>query len=275
MANDAEERVKRFYRGVGWQTQDGIAEDTRRFEDLRACAGDYVRRCRLRVMRHIPERGAAILDMASGPIVFDEYLEYSKNFEKRHCVDLSEMALEGARARIGDHGVYHCGSFFDLEFDDDFFDCALSLHTIYHMDAGRQEIAVRKLLRVTKPGHPVIVVYTSPRTLLARLLMPWRWFKKTVKRILVGRLEPKEPELYFSPHPIDWWRRFEDIADVQIFPWRSFDTPHQQALFPNNALGRWMFDRLFALEDRFPRFFARNFQWPMIVLRRNGGDSTG
>ena len=142
------------------------------------------------------------------------------------------------------------------------------------MDAGRQEIAVRKLLRVTKPGHPVIVVYTSPRTLLAKLLMPWRWFKQTVKRILVGRLEPKEPEPYFSPHPIDWWRRFEDIADVQIFPWRSLDTPHQQVLFPNNALGRWMFDRLFALEDRFPRFFARNFQWPMIVLRRSGGDSS-
>ena len=37
----------------------------------------------------LPEKGKDILDFASGPIQYKEYLTYSKNFKKRHCVDFS------------------------------------------------------------------------------------------------------------------------------------------------------------------------------------------
>ena len=87
MKDKAENIVSNFYNNVGWEDVGGITEDGRRFEDIRKCASSYVSRCRLRLMKHIPLSGDLILDMASGPIQFPEYLEYSKNFDKRFCVD--------------------------------------------------------------------------------------------------------------------------------------------------------------------------------------------
>ena len=160
--NKAEEKVSKFYNKLGWETDVGITEDARRFEDLRESAKDYLNKCRLRVLQHIPETGENILDMASGPIQYEEYLQYSRNFKKRYCVDLSSNALEGAKKKIGDHGVFLKGSFFDITLEENFFDCSISLHTIYHIDKDKQEEAVRKLIYVTKSGQPIIVVYSNP-----------------------------------------------------------------------------------------------------------------
>src|SRR5689334_23175198 len=121
----AEESVSDFYNTTGWKAEGEITEDARLWEDLREHAREYVSKCRLRVLRHIPERGEYLLDMASGPIQYDEYLEYSRNFSKRYCVDLSLQALEGAKRKIGDHGVFLHGSFFDLSLEDNFFDCSI------------------------------------------------------------------------------------------------------------------------------------------------------
>ena len=113
MGNKAEEIVSKFYNEKGWNAVGGVTEDAKRWEDLREYAQEYVSKCRLRVLRHIPEKGINMLDIASGPIQYKEYLEYSRNFEKRYCVDLSKAALEQAREKIGDHGVFLHGSFFE------------------------------------------------------------------------------------------------------------------------------------------------------------------
>jgi len=272
----AEERVSKFYNTVGWETDDEITEDARRFEDLREYSKEYVSKCRLRVLRHIPDNGVNILDMASGPIQYKEYLEYSKNFKKRYCVDLSSAALEMAKKKIGDHGVFLHGSFFDIPMEENFFDCTVSLHTIYHIDKDKQEEAVRKLLYVTKPEKKVIIVYSNPNTLLTSL--PFRLVSlifrllRKVKSVLKKsqkKIEQKEDlSLYFHPHSIEWWKRFSDIAIVNIFPWRSFGSDTQKRLMPNNKLGRKMFAVLFNLEERFPNFFVKHFQYPMIILTK-------
>ena len=103
--NKAEKKVSKFYNKLGWETDAGYTEDARRFEDLRESAKDYLFKCRCRVLKYIPKKGENILDMASGPIQYEEYLLYSKNFKKRYCVDLSSKALEDAK-KIGDHGVF-------------------------------------------------------------------------------------------------------------------------------------------------------------------------
>ena len=74
MTIDAEEKVTTFYNSAGWETEDGITEDARRWEDLREHAQEYVIKCRLRILDNIPESGDYILDMASGPIQYKEYL---------------------------------------------------------------------------------------------------------------------------------------------------------------------------------------------------------
>ncbi len=266
MEDSAETNVSQFYSSIGWETIDDVTEDARRFEDLRECAREYVSKCRLRVLNYIPRQGEYLLDMASGPIQYKEYLEYSKNFKKRYCVDLSKKALEIAKKRIGDHGVYLHGSFFDIDLDNDYFDCTISLHTIYHMNKNKQEEAVRKLIDVTKPGKNVIIVYSNPHTLLLPL---------AALRFLLNKLLPKkkksgdsETGLYFFAFPIRWWYRFTDVAEVQILPWRSLNSDDQKLFIPDNDLGKKMFKVLFHLEDQLPQFFVQFFQYPMIVLTK-------
>ncbi|NJK67714.1 MAG: class I SAM-dependent methyltransferase [Microcoleus sp. SU_5_3] len=208
------------------------------WEDLREYSKEYVSKCRLRVLRHIPDNGVTILDMASGPIQYKEYLEYSKNFKKRYCVDLSSGALEKARNKIGDRGEFLHGSFFNIPLEEHFFDCAVSLHTIYHIDKNKQEEAVRKLIYVTKPGRPVIIVYSNPNTFFSFLIfLPFlllKKVKKIFKKICNNRKQQEDLSLYFHAHPIEWWHRFSDIATVQILPWRSFGSDTQKWLIPNN-----------------------------------------
>ena len=268
MKNKAEDTISKFYNEKGWELNKGITEDAKRWEDLREHSQEYVSKCRLRVLKHIPESGINILDMASGPIQYKEYLKYSKNFKKRYCVDLSKAALDQAREKIGDHGVYLCGSFFDIVIEDEFFDCSISLHTIYHMDKDKQEEAVRKLIRVTKPGKPVIVVYSNPKTLIRYFKFPFsflRRIKKALKRKLGYR---NNLEIYFYSHPIKWWYRFNDIADVNVLPWRSFGSTDQKRLVPNTKFGKNMLSFIFDMEEKYPRFFVKYFQYPMIILTK-------
>ena len=276
--NAVKENALEFYNSIGWETEGEVTEDAKRWEDLREHAKEYVSKCRLRVLRHIPTNGEYLLDMASGPIQYKEYLEYSKNFKKRYCVDLSSEALETAEKKIGNHGVFLHGNFLSIPLEDNFFDCAISLHTIYHINHDLQEAAVRKLVAVTKPGKPVIIVYSNPDTL--SLTAPYRFVRniaaylyrlpgKMISRLKNGKQNKEIPfNLYIHPHPNKWWLTFSDVADVKILPWRSFSTDMQKSLFPDNRLGKKMLAILFKLEDSYPNFFAKYFQYPMIILTK-------
>lgn len=260
--------VSEFYNTVGWEISDGNTEDAKLWEDLRDNSRAYISKCRLRLLRHIPSDGKYMLDMASGPIQFPEYLEYSRTYDKRYCVDLSVAALNLAKGKIGDKGVFLHGSFFDLSIPENFFDCSLSLHTIYHMDSDLQEVAVRKLLQVTKPNRPVIILYSNPNTLVS---FPFRVARKLLRFVglnskATSQVRPAENELYFHAHPIGWWDRFRDSATIEILPWRAFASNLQKILIPDNRFGAWLLDVLFRLEDRFPRTFVKYFQYPMIIL---------
>ncbi|MBI4697586.1 MAG: class I SAM-dependent methyltransferase [Nitrospirae bacterium] len=259
MKNEVEEKVAEFYNTLGWETKDGHTDDASRWEDLRGCAKEYVSKCRLRVLRHIPDSGENMLDMASGPIQYKEYLEYSRNFRKRYCVDLSSKALDDAKKKIGDHGVFLQGSFFDIDLKENYFDCSISLHTIFHIDKERQEEAVRKLLKVTKPGKPVIIVY-------ANMLMSDLRIVRFLKKIM--RKGPAASDIYIYAYPLGWWDRFSDAADIKILPWRFFGSGHQKRLIPDNRIGRILFSILFYIEDKFPRYIARYCYFPMIILTK-------
>lgn len=271
MQDEISRRVSDFYETVGWENFDGLTEDARRWEDLRECARDYVRNCRLRVLRHIPPAGDYLLDMASGPIQFIEYLEYSKNFKKRYCVDLSYKALEAAKQKIGEHGVFLQGDFLNIQLEKDFFDCTVSLHTIYHIGKDRQEEAVRKLLYVTKPNKPVIIVYSNPKPLLYYFIFPLKILRNIKNFFLNRKRESQDQELYFHAYPLEWWKRFQDVAEITILPWRSFPSQHQKLLIHGERIGKVLFRILFEMEDRFPKFFVKYFQYPMIILRKVKG----
>jgi len=253
--DSAEESVSKFYNSVGWVTEDNTTEDAKRFEDLRKYTQE--------------KRGEHIIDMASGPIQYEEYLNYSKNFRKRWCVDLSTDALKMAEEKIGDHGIFLNDSFFNLPLEDNFFDCAISLHTIYHMAKEKQEEAVRKLIRITKTGRPIIIIYSNPDVFWNSSIFRKLGLMKGDRRTHIGK-GSKIPTntLYFDPHPLSWWNRFTDEAGLEIVPWRSFGPAAQKKIIPNNWLGKKMLSVLFRLERIFPRFFVKHFTYPMIILRK-------
>jgi len=264
--------VSEFYNKIGWKTIGSITEDARRWEDLREFAQDYVKKCRLRVLRHIPPKGDYILDMGSGPIQYPEYLEYSVNYKRRYCVDFSLEAIESAKKKIGEHGVFLQGNFEDIKLDKKFFDCSISLHTIYHIDEDVQENVVRKLLYVTKPGKPVIIVYSNPNTIIHYVKFPLHILRRLINYNQGVKNDIRKQELYFYAHPLGWWDRFRGVADVMILPWRSFSAKQQKCLVHGNRIGKALLNKLFDMEDRFPNFFVRYFQYPMIILRKVKAD---
>ena len=50
--------------------------------------------------------GRFLLDAGSGPVQYDEYLTYSQDYRYRVCMDLSVVALQEARKRLGEKGIY-------------------------------------------------------------------------------------------------------------------------------------------------------------------------
>ena len=99
---------------------------------------------------HIPRKGIHLLDFVSGPIQHKEYLSYSKNFKLRHCVDFSKKAIKQAKSKLGSKGKYYSNDFLNIKFKNNFFDCIISLHTIYHIPKYYQAKVVRKLIAISK-----------------------------------------------------------------------------------------------------------------------------
>jgi len=247
--------VLNFYKKLGWKNKGRITLDSKLFEDNRVYAADYVSRCRKRIQEYIPKKGRHFLDFASGPLQYPEYIKYSKNFKIRHCVDFSDEALKQAKNKIGIKGRYYCGDFFKMNFKENYFDCILSMHTIYHINKNKQAECVKKLIKLVKKNKPIIIVYRNPNNLVSK-----------IKSIFSSK--KKKSIIYFYCHQNIWWNQFSNLAYVKILPWRSFSSQHQKILFPNNFIGSWLLKILFFLENIFKNFFSKNFQYIMVILKK-------
>ena len=273
--SSAEYLVSDYYNKEGWDEKNGLTQDALRDEDLRNCAKEYISKCRLRTLKYIPSKGDKIIDLGSGPIQYAEYLQFSSNYKKRYCIDLSQKALDEAEKKLGKYGEYLHGSFFELDLPKDGFDCAISLHCIYHMDQNKQEDAIRKLLSIVKPGRPVIIVYSNPFSLEQVIIRPIKFFIKLFLnfvdyfRYSILQKEPKfKRKFYFKPNSLFWWRRFNKLAVVKIKPWRTFSAKMQKIIFPDNNLGKNLFKLLFLLEEKFPSLFVFLGTYPIIIITK-------
>lgn len=251
--------VKKFYNEEGWNEKKKITKDAILFEDLRLVSKNYISHCRKKINYHIPRKGIHLLDFASGPIQYKEYLSYSKNFKLRHCVDFSKKAIQQAKSKLGAKGKYYSNDFLNIKFKNNFFDCIISLHTIYHIPKYYQAKVVRKLIAISKKNSPIIIIYSNPDTIINKI-------KKKI--FLLNLKKIKKKNLYFYCHNIKWWEQFSRLAKVELYPWRSFSSQHQKLFFPNNIIGKFLFKILIFLEDKFPKFFVNYFQYPIIILKK-------
>jgi len=251
--------IYKFYNKIGWESKNNNTKDSILFEDLRDCSKEYIKKCRNRVKKFIPKKGYHILDFASGPIQYKEYLNYSKGFKFRHCVDFSKEAIAQAKKKIGRKGKYYCRDFSKIKFKKNYFDCIISMHTIYHIEKKKQKKTIKKLIEISKPKSPIIIVYSNPKTLIS-------FFTRIINKFFFIK---KNKHLYFYTHPNSWWKQFEESATIKILPWRSFSSQHQKIIFPNNIIGKLMLKLLFLLEEKFNKFFSKYFKYKKIILKKN------
>ena len=210
--------VHKFYNLIGWKKNNKHFKDAKISEDLRFYSREYVSKCRKRILRYIPRKGVNMLDFASGPIQYNEYLSYSKNYNYRHCVDFSKDAIKFAKLKLRQNGKFYCQDFLGIKFKNNYFDCILSLHTIYHINKLKQKKVIKKLLSISKKNTPIIIVYSNPNTIIDKIKLLF-FYKKS-----------KKNDYYFFCHPISWWEQFKDDANVEFYPWRSLSSTHQKFL---------------------------------------------
>jgi len=279
---DVRAEVRAFYDSIGWQQiGDGLYQNAGN-EDLRPVAREYIQRCHRRVGRHIPATGRFLLDAGSGPIQYPEYLEYSKGYDRRVCLDLSRRALSEARVRIGDHGLFVLGDLAALPFRRDSFDGVVSLHALHHVPAAEQEAALAELVRVAAPGRSAAVVYSwgEASGLMAafRPLLGLAASLRDLRLRLLGKAPPRAPR---PDRPLreglSFKGDFEWMVDTlsrlgggEILVWRSVSTAFLRTLAHPRLMGRALLRLVFALEESAPHWFGRHGMYPLVVLRRPG-----
>jgi ubiquinone/menaquinone biosynthesis C-methylase UbiE len=276
---DVKRQVREFYDKVGWkEVGEGVYQNAR-YEDLRPVSREYIHRCHLRVTRHLKPDGYLLLDAGSGPIQYPEYLEYSRNYDYRVCLDVSIVALKEARKRIGEHGLFVVADVSRLPFKAEVFDGLVSLHTIHHLPQNDHIRAYRELHRVLQSGCKAVVVngwYNPP---LGRLM---RYPIKMIKRLRGQNnqgdtrgdtgLDDAAPAFsrkgtFTHKYNAAWLnRQLSKFMRVDILVWRTLSVAALRFYIRPHWRGKRVLRAIYWLEERFPRFLGKYGQYPLIVL---------
>ena len=275
----AEKRaVQQFYDDIGWSAagDSSISVDADNWEDLRPVSSEYVHKCHLRVKRHLSPSGKYLLDVASGPVQYDDYLTYSEGYAARICVDISFAALRQARRKLGAHGIYILGDITNLPLADGAVDGAVSLHTIYHTPADEQATAFREIHRVLAPGATAAVVYCW-KSLAVKLAMLPAKLLQTPGKFLQRMMRDKSnaaaggrsrSRIYYHAHSRAWFSKNLGDLPSEIRVWRSIDVPLLKAYIHSWTFGKMLLRLVYQAEEWFPRLLGRFGAYPLIVLRK-------
>ena len=267
---DIKQQVREFYDQVGWQEVSAGVYQNATYEDLRPVSREYIHKCHLRVNRHLRPRGKYLLDAGSGPIQYPEYLTYSQEYQYRVCADISAVALQEARKRLGDGaGLFVVADIAHLPFKAEVFEGLVSLHTIHHLPVEEHGQAYLELYRVLADGCTAVIVNgwgSSPLGSLASGMV------RVVER-LRGRRPVGVPTTargtFVRKHNAAWLKR--EICSqmpVNIYVWRTFGVQFLRTFIHPRLAGRGLLRLLYWLEERFPGILGRYGQYPLIVIRK-------
>ncbi|NQU30124.1 MAG: class I SAM-dependent methyltransferase [Anaerolineae bacterium] len=273
---NTKQQVREFYDQVGWSQEDGGNYQNARYEDLRPVSREYIHKTRLRVNQHLLPSGKYLLDAGSGPVQYPEYLVYSEGYAYRVCADISITALQEAKKRLGDHGLCVVADVANLPFASDAFDGIVSMHTIHHLPMNEHRAAYGELYRVLGAGKSAVVVNGWGDPFLMTLAEPF---------IQLGRLLAGRPSQYGKKKGSDgereagtfvrkmnaaWLRNeLKELFPIKIYVWRSLSTRFLRWFIRPRFGGNTLLRFAFWLEERFPRFFGVNGQYPMVVFKKD------
>ena len=274
MAENTKQQVREFYDQIGWsQVGEGLYQNAR-YEDLRLVSREYIHSCHLRVKQHLAPRGDILLDACSGPVQWPEYLTYSEGYRYRLCVDISITALREARKRLGDKGLFIVADIANLPFKPEAFDGIVSMHAIHHLPLSEHKRAYLELNRALKTGKSAVVVNGWHKPLLMRMAEPFialgRLFTgRSAKRKKDWASEDDQAGTFIEKMTPRWLKNeLNGAVNFEIYPWRSL-SPRFMRWFVRPQFGGKAYLRfVFWLEERFPKFFGENGQYPLIVIRK-------
>lgn len=273
--SDDKKLVKNFYDDRGWHTTaKGDYEDADIFEDLRPFAQEYIKKCHDRVSRFLNPSGKYMMDAASGALQYEDYLQYSQNYDYRICVDLSFQGLSECKRKLGDKAICLLCDMTRLPVKDNMIDGFISLNTIYHIPKDEQVKAITELNRVMMPGGKGVVVYDwykhSPWMNIS--LLPFRgieFIRNKVKNIFsrASGMGDAPKMLYFYAHPFEYFKKNLPIP-FKLRVWRSISVPFMKTYIHEGMNGRKLLQRIYEKEERQPELCGLKGEYPMFVFEK-------
>jgi ubiquinone/menaquinone biosynthesis C-methylase UbiE len=274
-------QVREFYDQVGWKKEaDGLYQNAH-YEDLREVSAEYIHRCHMRIPRHLKSKGRYLLDAGSGPVQYQEYIDYLRGFQFRVCADISITALKEARERLGESGLYVVADIANLPFQQEIFEGVMSMHTIHHLPIKEHQRAYDELYRVLGKGCTATVVNGWTGSNLTG------WLENSIRKIRRARKkqlrknrireysqegsidEPKAKGTFVQKNNPAWLKSLLDgRIPYRILVWRSASVFILRNFIHPWLGGKWLLRLLYALEERFPRFFGLNGQYPLVIITK-------
>jgi ubiquinone/menaquinone biosynthesis C-methylase UbiE len=266
-----ESSVRDFYDTYGWvDGDDGSGEDNS-FRLFRPSYRAYHKDVERRTLEALaPFEGELLI--AGGGDMPDSHVTIAEKFDRVACVDISQQARDIAARRLGKDAEIVDGSILDLPLQNDRFDSVFCSHVIYHIDRDLQQTAINELIRVTKPGGRVVVLYSNPRSPIRYAAGAVHKTSSTFRKMFKARqpsARGNRPDLYFYPHLLSWWDRFISQASVKIQPWDIIGSYEERTIIPSNWIAKGFYGAAGWLEKKNPDLAVRLWQYNIITLNKH------
>jgi len=140
---------------------------------------------------------------------------------------------------------------------------------------------------VLGPGNRAVVVNGWTESRLMRQLSGWMRFCERVmgwinrisgqvpqseKKVVQEKevVEKRQPQgTFITKHDVAWLKReLNQRMPFDIYVWRSVSVRFLRAVFHPRLGGKFFLRLLFALEERYPKYFGENGQYPLIVIHK-------
>ena len=272
--SDDKKLVQDFYNKRGWHTDAaGNYEDAVIFEDLREVSKDYLKKCHDRVGRFLNPSGKYMLDAASGALQYEDYLQYSANYQYRVCVDLSFQALSEVKRKLGDKAICVLCDMTKMPFKDGVMDGFISLNTIYHIPKDEQATAIKELYRLLAQKGKGVVVYEwyKHSVWMNFWLLPFRGVLFIRNRIAdlfrkISGSTKQHKMLYFYAHNYEYFKN--SLPPFKVKVWRSVSVPFMKGYIHSWLFGRQILSWLYNKEELEPEKCGLRGEYPMLVFEK-------
>ncbi len=262
--------IRDFYDSGGWAEDGDLFQDTKFFVDTRPAPLAHTQKCMRRLNKYFRKGGRYLLDAGGGAIAHEALLEYDRAFDKRVCVDLSELGLRSAKRKLGDRGVCLQGDLTDLPLADNSMDAVTCNHVIYQIPIELQAQAFKEVWRVLKPGGIGVVVYRWPYSPLeARLAKVTRFLTGHRGAQAPGGNGGPAPSIRHEPQSLDWFRSQDWPFRYELDAFRVVTNEFMRAHVGDTWRGGLFLDALAGFQNLFPKFCGRYGAIPTILIYKD------